>query len=176
MPTPKAAKTTGSPAFLDPSLAPWVMVSEIYWMSYKLLERRFYDLGVSASQARILAVLRHAGRPMHPSTVAIVLLQETQSVTGIIRRLEARGWVERRLDEDDRRAIRLELTATGRAIADQADEISRELHQDLFAAALTAAEQRTVADLLGKVRANGFTLPEADFRLRRARQYPIWSD
>jgi hypothetical protein len=27
-------------------LMPWVLITEIYWMSYKLLERRFYHLGV----------------------------------------------------------------------------------------------------------------------------------
>ena len=47
-----AAKTQGkapsAPTFMDPAMMPWVLVSELYWMSYKLQERRFYHLGVSA--------------------------------------------------------------------------------------------------------------------------------
>jgi hypothetical protein len=55
-----------------------VLVSEdLYWMSYKLLERRFYHLGVSASQARVLAVLHYSGEPIKPSAVATLLFQET---------------------------------------------------------------------------------------------------
>jgi hypothetical protein len=30
--------------------------------------------------------------------------------------------------------------------------------------------------MLKKVRALGFRLPETDFKLRRAHQYPIWKD
>ena len=42
-------------AAMHQKMMPWLLVTEIYWMSYKLLERRFYHLGVSASQARVCA-------------------------------------------------------------------------------------------------------------------------
>jgi DNA-binding MarR family transcriptional regulator len=89
---------------------PWVLITEIYWMSYKLLERRFYHLGVSASQARVLAVLHFTNAPIKPSLVATLLFQETQSITGILHRIESRGWVRRLPDPNDRRAVGLELT------------------------------------------------------------------
>ena len=77
-------------------MMPWVLVTELYWMSYKLLERRFYHLGVSASQARVLAVLHFSKEPIKPSLVATLLFQETQSITGILHRIESRGWVRAR--------------------------------------------------------------------------------
>jgi DNA-binding MarR family transcriptional regulator len=80
---------------MDPALMPWALVSELYWMSYKLLERRLYHLGVSASQSRVLAVLYYAAGPMKPSLVATLLFQETQSITGILHRVDSRGWVVR---------------------------------------------------------------------------------
>jgi hypothetical protein len=55
-------------------------------------------------------------------------------------------------------------------------QIMRELYDELFAAALGAVERRQVEAGLRKVRALGFNLPETDFKLRRAQQYPIWKD
>jgi DNA-binding MarR family transcriptional regulator len=176
MPKLTKAAPVSSPTFMHPAHMPWVLVSEIYWMSYKLLERRFYHLGVSASQARVLAVLHFAKEPMKPSLVATLLFQETQSITGILQRIEARGWVKRSPDPDDRRAVGLTLTEKGHEVTTEIVKISAELYDELFAAALSATEMRQVEAALRKVRAFGFKLPETDFKLRRAQQYPIWKD
>jgi len=176
MPAKANAKAPGAPTFMDPALMPWALVSELYWMSDKLLERRLYHLGVTASQARVLAVLLYSTVPMKPSAVAILLFQETQSITGIVHRIESRGWVVRNPDPDDRRAVGLQLTAAGRKLTEEIVQIMRELYDELFAAALGAAERRQVEAGLRKVRALGFRLPETDFKLRRAQQYPIWKD
>jgi MarR family multiple antibiotic resistance transcriptional regulator len=170
-----AAKNDTS-TFMDPALMPWVLLSEIYWMSYKLLERRFYDLGVSASQARVLAVIHYAQEPIKPSAIATILFQETQSITGILHRLESRGWVERLPDPNDRRAVGLQLSPEGHRVAREIVEISAGLYSDLFTESLTQADRRQLESALRKVRARGFKLPETDFKLRRAQQYPIWSE
>jgi len=164
------------PAALHNALAPWLLVTEIYWMSYKLLERRFYHLGVSASQARVLAVLYFTNAPIKPSLVATLLFQETQSITGILHRIESRGWVRRLPDPNDRRAVGLQLTDEGREITAEIVKISEELYRDMFGSVLTASEKRQVETILKKVRAVGFKLPETDFKLRRAQQYAIWKD
>ncbi|MBI2724204.1 MAG: MarR family transcriptional regulator [Chloroflexi bacterium] len=157
-------------------MLPWVLVTEIYWMSYKLLERRFYHLGISASQARVLGVLHFTRRPIKPSLVATLLFQETQSITGILHRIESRGWVRRLPDPNDRRAVGLELTDEGRQISEELVKISIELYDDMFGNVLTATEKRQVETALKKVRSVGFKMPETDFKLRRAQQYPSWRD
>src|SRR5450756_1117897 len=171
MPTTSRPTPPFSPTFMHPSLMPWALVSEVYWMSWKLLERRLYHLGVSASQARVLSVLYFSGEPIKPSAIATLLFQETQSITGILHRIEARGWVQRTPDPNDRRAVGITLTASGRKLTAEIVEISKELYGELFASALTTADKRQVEVLLKKVRAVGFKLPETDFRLRRAQQY-----
>jgi len=176
MPAKTTSKAPGSPTFMDPALMPWALVSELYWMSYKLLERRLYDLGVSASQSRVLAVLHYATEPIKPSLVATLLFQETQSITGILHRIESRGWVTRLPDQNDRRAIGLQLTDTGRKLTTEIVRIMHDLYQELFEEALSASERRQVEAGLRKIRATGFRLPETDFKLRRAQQYPIWRD
>jgi DNA-binding MarR family transcriptional regulator len=155
---------------------PWILITEIYWMSYKLLERRFYHLGVSASQARVLAVLHFSDEPIKPSLVATLLFQETQSITGILHRIESRGWVRRLPDPGDRRAVGLELTDKGREITAEIIQISQELYDDMFGVALNATEKKSIETVLKKVRGLGFRLPETDFKLRRAQQYQIWKD
>jgi DNA-binding MarR family transcriptional regulator len=176
MPAKTRVKAPAAPTFMDPALMPWALVSELYWMSYKLLERRFYHLGVSASQARVLAVLHYATEPIRPSLIATLLFQETQSITGILHRIESRGWVVRTSDADDRRAVGLQLTDSGRHLTAEIIKITRELYDELFAAALGTTERRQVEAGLRKVRALGFKMPETDFKLRRAQQFPIWKD
>ncbi len=161
---------------MQQKLMPWVLVTQLYWMSYKLLERRFYHLGISASQARVLAVLHFSKDPIKPSLVATLLFQETQSITGILHRIESRGWVERLPDPNDRRAVGLKLTEKGKEITAEIVEISEQLYDDLFSSVISASEKRQIETTLKKVRANGFKLPETDFKLRRAQQYPYWKD
>ncbi len=175
MPPKQKANTPGEPTFMDPALQTWALVSELYWMSYKLLERRLYHLGVSASQARVLAVLHYGEAPIKPSLVATLLLQETQSITGIIHRLESRSWVVRAPDPDDGRSVGLQLTDTGRKVTAEVVRITHELYDDLFAPGLSVVDRRQVEAGLRKIRTRGFELPETDFRLRRAQQFSIWS-
>ena len=157
-------------------MMPWLLVTEIYWMSYKLLERRFYHLGVSASQARVLAVLHFSKDPIKPSLVATLLFQETQSITGILHRIESRGWVKRLPDPNDRRAVGLELTDKGYEITTELIQIANDLYDDMFGSVLSATEKKQIESAMKKIRAVGFKLPETDFKLRRAQQYGIWKD
>jgi DNA-binding MarR family transcriptional regulator len=176
MPVRTSAKAPAAPTFMDPALMPWVLVSELYWMSNKLLDRRLYSLGVSASQARIVVVLHYSTEPIMPSLVATLLFQETQSITGILHRIESRGWVVRTPDPHDRRVVGLQLTDAGRKLTGEIVQVMRELYDELFAAALSATERHQVEAGLRKVRALAFKLPETDFKLRRAQQFPIWKD
>jgi DNA-binding MarR family transcriptional regulator len=174
--TKTSARSGSGASALHQRMLPWVLITEIYWMSYKLLERRFYHLGVSASQARVLAVLHFTDEPIKPSLVATLLFQETQSITGILHRIESRGWVRRLPDPNDRRAVGLELTDKGRTVTEEIVQISEGLYEDMFASVLNASEKKAVEATLKKVRALGFKLPETDFKLRRAQQYMIWKD
>ena len=176
MPTTSRPNPPASPTFMDPALMPWVAGQRGLLDVVELIERRLYHLGVSASQARLLAVLYYSDAPIKPSAAAILLFQETQSITGTLHRIEARGWVQRTPDPNDRRAVGITLTASGHKLAAEDRRGSRKSCTELFASALTTADKRQVEVLLKKVRAVGFKLPETDFKLRRAQQYPIWKD
>lgn len=154
-------------------LLPWVLITELYWLTNKLLERRLYPTGVSVSQARVLMLLYFANKPVKPSRVATLLFQETQSITGILQRVENRDWVRRLPDPDDRRAIGLELTERGRELAKKAVAICEDLYREAFSC-LTDSERASLESIGRKLRSHGLTLPEADIKLRRAGYYDLW--
>jgi DNA-binding MarR family transcriptional regulator len=94
--------------------------------------------------------------PEHPvpmRELASKLSCDNSNVTGIVDRLEARGLVERRPDPDDRRVKMLVVTPEG---ADVRRRVRERMEQPPEALqALTAAEQRTLRDLMRKALGEG---------------------
>ncbi|MEV6828786.1 MarR family transcriptional regulator [Amycolatopsis sp. NPDC051102] len=70
--------------------------------------------GLTTVQAKVLAAL---GQPLPMHRIAEQLKSERSNVTGIIDRLEARGLVERRPDERDRRIKNIVATPAGAVLA-----------------------------------------------------------
>jgi MarR family transcriptional regulator, organic hydroperoxide resistance regulator len=123
-------------------------------------QRLFFEIGM-AQRARVGAALAEAGltfaqahalrlldpeRPLPMSALAERLLCDASNVTGIADRLEARGLVERRAAEGDRRVKTLALTPTGAELRDRVHEIMAEPPAAI--AALSPADQRTLRDIL----------------------------
>ncbi len=75
-------------------------------------------------QAVTLLAIDSFDRPQ-PHLVADYLSQQSQTVTGVLDRLERAGHVTRRRDLGDRRAVRLELTDSGRRLVDDMSETLR---------------------------------------------------
>lgn len=103
---------------------------------------------VSLTQLRVLAILRD--RTPRMSELASYLGLDRSTVSGLIDRAVARGFVERIADAVDGRAARVALTATGRALAERgAQEIAAGIAPLLDA--LSAPQRRQLADLLGLI-------------------------
>jgi DNA-binding MarR family transcriptional regulator len=80
------------------------------------LDRRLArDHNVTFVQAITLIAINNFERPQ-PRLVADFLSQQSQTVTGVLDRLERSGHVLRVRDLGDRRAVRLELTDSGRRL------------------------------------------------------------
>ena len=102
-------------------------------------------LELSWTQALTLKLLE-PGRPAPMSTVACGLSCDASNVTGIVDRLEARGLVERRSDERDRRVKKLALTEAGVRVRRQ---VLTRLHEPPGAiTSLPLEEQVALRDLL----------------------------
>ncbi len=84
----------------------------------ELDQRLSRDHDVTFIQALTLLAIDSFERPQ-PHLVADYLSQQSQTVTGVLDRLERAGHVARRRDLDDRRAVRLELTEQGAELVAQ---------------------------------------------------------
>lgn len=139
--------TVDSPASAE---AAWRQLYLTYATIFKAIERAIAPTRVTLPQALALAAIKNEPRPMTPSRLAHQLTQETQSVTGLIDRMEKQGWVRRVRDLPDRRAIRIELTAEGAAKLDGTLAPSAALTERMFGS-LSASETAQFIALLDRV-------------------------
>ena len=105
------------------------------------------ELGVGFAQAHALRML-DPDEPIAMSALAERLFCDASNVTGLVDRLEARGLVERRSSERDRRVKALTLTPAGVALRDQVLAVMSEPPEAI--AALPAADQRALRDILAR--------------------------
>ncbi|HEY7294875.1 MAG TPA: MarR family transcriptional regulator [Dehalococcoidia bacterium] len=99
----------------------------------RAIERDLIRVGVSLPQAIALQVIGTATGAVTATQLAGYMGQERQSMTGLIDRMEMKRWLVRVRDLPDRRAIRLELTDTGREKLDEILPITYHAVVQIFA-------------------------------------------
>jgi DNA-binding MarR family transcriptional regulator len=115
---------------------PWeVKVLIAMFQFQNRLERRLADIlaphGLTLAQFDVLMTLCH-GDGITQQELAERLLVTKANVVGLIDRVGAAGWVERRPDPEDRRANRIYLTDAGRKLAAEAHPCQADLIRKLF--------------------------------------------
>jgi DNA-binding MarR family transcriptional regulator len=100
---------------------------------------------LSMAQSRVLALLRDAGAPLRVSQLTERERCAQPTMTALVSRLEAAGYVSRQADARDRRAVRVALTPAGLdALAEVGDATAAVLAPRL--ARLDDAGRRTLRD------------------------------
>jgi DNA-binding MarR family transcriptional regulator len=108
--------------------------------------------GLTSTQYNVLRILRGAGADGLPSgEVGERMITREPDITRLLDRMEARGWVHRRRDPEDRRVMRAWITIAGRELTDQLDAPTAELINRSLAH-LGEAKLAELSDLLGSVR------------------------
>ena len=111
---------------------------------------RLVKLGVSMTQIHVLSMLQlHGDVPM--SRLADLIDVSLSSATGLIDRMEERGYVERLRVPDDRRVVIVRMTVAGRRLMDDME-------------LLRANTFREVLDRLAPEQLNGIDQATADLR------------
>jgi DNA-binding MarR family transcriptional regulator len=112
--------------------------------------RRSVPASLTLPQFDVLAQLQRRAGGMTAGELTRELLVSAGNVTGIVQRLEDRGLVERLRVPEDRRAVRIRLTARGRStIAGAIPRHRRDLSRLL--ASVPPRELSRLRDLLGAV-------------------------
>lgn len=112
------------------------------------------DLGLTSSQGLVLGYLaRHAGEAVCPADVCRHFGLSQPTVTGILQRLEAKGFLARAEDPADRRRRRLAPTEKALACHEWVKQRFIETER-LLTEGLTEAEQAQLLVLLDRLIAN----------------------
>lgn len=88
-------------------------------------------LGSDVSQAEALVIMHLAGGPRTINDVHRAFLHRRSTLTSVIDRLEAKTLIRRGSAPDDRRTVRLELTARGERVARSIAEALEALRIDV---------------------------------------------
>ncbi|MDH5242422.1 MAG: MarR family transcriptional regulator, partial [Chloroflexota bacterium] len=111
---------------------------------------RLLRIGVSMSQLHVMSMLdRHGDMPM--SRLAEMIDVSLSNATGLVDRMEERGFVERVRVPDDRRVVLVRITKAGRRILDEVE-------------VLRAETLRAVLDRLDPDQLDGIARATADLR------------
>jgi DNA-binding MarR family transcriptional regulator len=109
------------------------------------------DHGITFQMAQALNELPAAGS-ITMKELAALLWCDASNVTGIIDRLEARGFVERRPSEHDRRVKCVVLTTAGKRLRRKIDDRFNDAPPAI--AALSDTDKRALEEILGRALEN----------------------
>lgn len=142
-----------------PELAEHTEAMAAYGRIYRLakamgdkMEDAYAPYGIGRGEFDVLATLRRAGEPfsLSPRELTATLMLTTGGMTGRLDKLERAGLVTRSPDPNDRRGLRITLTAKGREVIDGAAEAGM-LVQRGTVAGFTTDELDTLNDLLRRL-------------------------
>ncbi|MGI8551411.1 MAG: MarR family winged helix-turn-helix transcriptional regulator [Dehalococcoidia bacterium] len=124
-----AAMRAAAPDALTPGQALMVRLRPSRALE-KAADQELRPLGFGLYGAIALDFIARQHDPPRLADIARFLMQEPQSLTALIRRLERRGWVRRQPSQRDRRAVLLELTEAGRQLHQKLVRVLEGLAQD----------------------------------------------
>lgn len=134
-----------SPAF-DPKRNFSSLFGEIARLLRRNFNRRLRHFGLTQTQWQAIAILRKR-EGINQASLAELLEIQPISLARLIDRLEAGGWVERRPDPYDRRAVQLFLTPKAEPIITELRDAAGAVHDDTCAGMSEAEFERLLAFL-----------------------------
>lgn len=134
------------------------LVHDVSRMRRTLFDQEMKPLGITRSQWWVLAQLSRSigtggDEGMLQTELARILDMGKAPMTGLIDRLEASGFVERRPDRLDRRAKRIVITERGHQVLDQMASVGKRLNKTILAG-LSKDEVRTAEHVLALMKEN----------------------
>ena len=128
------------------------LINDVSRLLRREFGRRIRDLDLTRSQWWVMVhLIRFDG--YNQTQLAEELEIGKVALGGLLDRLEARGWIERRPDPVDRRAKRVFLTDTGRPLIAEMQERARHVHRQMVEG-FTPDERDLLVDLLSRAKKN----------------------
>ena len=127
------------------------LVSRLQERAYRFIARELRQRGIVGIEPSHGAILRQlfVRGPLSMSRLAESIDRTKPTVTVLVRKLVAYGYVERTADPTDNRVTLVRLTEKAEGLADDLAEISRRMRETIFLG-LPGQDRQQLADLLEK--------------------------
>jgi MarR family 2-MHQ and catechol resistance regulon transcriptional repressor len=125
----------------------WVTIYKAYNAVFKVAELTLLPQHISLPQLHLLAILKKGGGILTTGEIGREMVKASQTITGLVDRLEEPGFVERVFDRSDRRKTWVRMTEKGERKLADAFPVANRLAEEL-SSVLTDQE---LQDLQAKV-------------------------
>jgi len=112
-------------------MAQWKAIYQAYNAVYKLTELALLPHGLSLPQLHLLSILKGAGETLTTGEISRAMVRQSQTMTGVLDRLEEPGLVERVFDRRDRRKTWVRLTEKGERKLEEAFPVASRLAEEV---------------------------------------------
>ena len=137
-------------------LPEWMSLYQAYNAVFKVNELARLPYRITMPQLHLLTVLVSAGGVLPSTRIARHMVKEAQTITGLVDRMEAAGWVIRQDDPKDRRKTLISLTNAGIKKFQEAFPVANQVGVEIFSA-LTNQELAGLRVAAEKLRETAFS-------------------
>ena len=123
------------------------MANVLHWCTDQVMSGALAQMDLTASQGRVMGYLARCKQPPCARDLEEVFQLSHPTVSGILSRLEKKGFIEFRPDEQDRRCKRIHILPRGMECNERIKQTIRENEQRIVQG-FTEEEQRQFAAFL----------------------------
>lgn len=134
---------------IDLALNTWVKLARAFSTFNKKTAENIRNYGLTQPQFAVIEALGHLG-PLKVGEICKKMLVTGGNMTLVLDNIEKLGYIERIHSKDDRRAIIVQLTKSGKELFDKIFYSHAEYVAQLMSV-LTQEEQKILGDLLKKL-------------------------
>jgi len=136
----------------DPNQSIGFLIYEVSRLLRRNFDQRVQSLGLTQAQWRAIAHIAHR-EGCNQISLAEILEVKPITLSRLLDRLQASGWIERRADPEDRRAIRLYLSQQARPLLEKMQALALQTRQQALTG-VSEEEYRHLFVILKKMKTN----------------------
>lgn len=107
-----------------------LMINQLFtgkWVS-EVIAKHLKPFGLTSQQYNVLRILRgQYPKAISVNAICERMIDKMSNVSRLVDKLKAKGWVERRVNLEDRRQMDISITETGLALLKSLDEQEEEM-------------------------------------------------
>ena len=139
--------------FTDANLTAWVVLSQTWTAMYKVADRKLNKIGLTPEKLDVLWACQEYAPPLTPAEISRLVFRESQSIAGLLARMEKEGLITRVPKEKGHPFTEVKVTAKGKELSRPGIEVARSLIARIMSA-LSAEELEQLVKLIQKLREN----------------------